>query len=288
MWRVVVPRHIVVAQVLMRAGDASLHWPLTALNSAVALLGAHAHAEVVSTIDSTNSELMRRARSGDTRPCLLVAEQQSAGRGRQGRNWQGLRADALTFSLGLMLAPADWSGLSLAVGVCVAEALDAQQRGGLGLKWPNDIWVDAPLAPRKLAGTLIETVWVEGDNSAARYTVMGVGINLHAPMDSGFGIPAAGLCESMGEALLPPQVLQSVIAPLVAGVQLFEAQGFAPFKDRFAQRDVLRGQTIRLSNGLEGVACGVDGRGVLQIDTTQGRVAVSSDEVSVRLAAGVA
>ncbi len=270
----------------MRAGDATLHWPLADLHSAVAVLGATAHAQAVSSIDSTNSELVRRARSGDTRACLLVAEQQTAGRGRQGRTWQGLRADALTFSLGLMLAPVDWSGLSLAVGVCLAEALDAPHRAGLGLKWPNDVWVDAPLAPRKLAGTLIETVWIEGDSSAARYTVIGVGINLHAPVGSAFGIPAAGLCEWMGESLLPPQVLQSVAAPLVAGVQLFASQGFAPFKARFAKRDVLHGQTIRLSNGTEGVACGVDASGVLQVDTAQGRVAVSSDEVSVRLAAG--
>ncbi|NBW54863.1 MAG: biotin--[acetyl-CoA-carboxylase] ligase [Betaproteobacteria bacterium] len=272
----------------MRAGQASLHWPWADLHKAVAVLGVHAHAEVLPTIDSTNSELIRRARSGDTRPCLLVAEQQTAGRGRQGRNWQGLRADALTFSLGLMLAPADWSGLSLAVGVCIADALDAKATMGMGLKWPNDIWVDAHHAPRKLAGILIETVWTEGDSGTARYTVMGIGINLHAPMDAGLSTPAAGLREWMGEALLPPHVLQSVIAPLVAGVQLFEAQGFAAFKERFAKRDVLQGQTIRLSNGIEGVACGVDIGGVLQVDTAQGRVAVNSDEVSVRLAVGAA
>jgi BirA family biotin operon repressor/biotin-[acetyl-CoA-carboxylase] ligase len=272
----------------MRAGNASLHWPLTALQAAVKPLAEQAYAEVLPSIDSTNSELMRRARLGDTRPCLLVAEEQTAGRGRQGRTWQGQRADALTFSLGLMLAPPDWSGLSLAVGVCLAEALDPQQSLGLGLKWPNDVWVDAPQAPRKLAGMLIETVWVEGDNSASRYTVIGMGINLHGPLDGGLSTPAAGLREWMGEALLPPDVLQRLLAPLVDGLRLFEAQGFAPFKERFAKRDVLRGQVLRLSNGQEGVGSGVDASGVLQVDTAQGRVAVSSDEVSVRLAVGAA
>jgi BirA family biotin operon repressor/biotin-[acetyl-CoA-carboxylase] ligase len=203
----------------MRAGNASLHWPLTALQAAVKPLAEQAYAEVLPSIDSTNSELMRRARLGDTRPCLLVAEEQTAGRGRQGRTWQGQRADALTFSLGLMLAPPDWSGLSLAVGVCLAEALDPQQRLGLGLKWPNDVWVDAPQAPRKLAGMLIETVWVEGDNSASRYTVIGMGINLHGPLDGALSTPAAGLREWMGEALLPPDVLQRLLAPLRAHVQ---------------------------------------------------------------------
>jgi BirA family biotin operon repressor/biotin-[acetyl-CoA-carboxylase] ligase len=170
----------------------------------------------------------------------------------------------------------------------MVEALDPQQSLGLGLKWPNDVWVGAPHAPRKLAGMLIETAWVEGDNSASRYTVIGIGINLQSPLDSELSMPAAGLREWMGEALLPPVVLQRLITPLIDALHLFEAQGFAPFKTRFDLRDVLRGQAVRLSNGLEGVACGVDASGVLQVDTTQGRVAVSSDEVSVRLTAGVA
>jgi BirA family biotin operon repressor/biotin-[acetyl-CoA-carboxylase] ligase len=75
---------------------------------------------------------------------------------------------------------------------------------------------------------------------------------------------------------------------LVNGIRLFEAQGFAPFRAGFAKRDVLLGQAVRLSNVREGVACGVDAAGVLQLDTTEGRLAVSSDEVSVRLALGAA
>jgi BirA family biotin operon repressor/biotin-[acetyl-CoA-carboxylase] ligase len=118
--------------------------------------------------------------------------------------------------------------------------------------------------------------------------VIGIGINLQGPVDGALSTPAAGLREWMGEALLPPDVLQRLLAPLVDGLHLFEAQGFAPFKERFAKRDVLRGQAVRLSNGQEGVACGVDASGVLQVDSEQGRVAVSSDEVSVRLTAGVA
>lgn len=272
----------------MRAGNAPLHWPHAQLQEAVSVLGENAHVQVLAEIDSSNSELMRRARLGDTRPCLLVAEQQTAGRGRQGRVWQGQRADTLTFSLGLMLTPANWSGLSLAVGVCVAEALDPQHSMGLGLKWPNDMWMGAPTAARKLSGTLIETVWVAGDHNTSRYTVIGMGINLHAPHNSEFGIPAAGLCEWMGDTLLPPQVLTLLIAPLVGGIRLFEAQGFEPFRAGFAKRDVLLGQSVRLSNGREGVVCGVDAAGVLQLDTAAGRLAVSSDEVSVRLAVSAA
>lgn len=72
--------------------------------------------EVLPSIDSTNTQLMRRARAGLAEPTLLVAELQTAGRGRLGRPWRGAVGDALMFSLGMPLAPADWSGLSLAVG----------------------------------------------------------------------------------------------------------------------------------------------------------------------------
>src|SRR5207253_10851626 len=73
--------------------------------------------EVLPEVDSTNSELMRRARAGQTDPVLLVAERQTAGRGRLGRGWRSAPGESLTFSLGLALTPADWAGLSLAVGV---------------------------------------------------------------------------------------------------------------------------------------------------------------------------
>ena len=110
--------------------------------------------EVLKEVDSTNSELMRRARAGQTDPVLLVAESQTAGRGRLGRQWHAQAGDALIFSLGLMLHPADWSGLSLAVGLSVVENLDPQGALRLGLKWPNDIWVRQQDTNQQMFGTL--------------------------------------------------------------------------------------------------------------------------------------
>ena len=104
--------------------------------------------EVLPEIDSTNSELMRRARARSLEPVLLIAKRQTAGRGRLGRSWAGDAGESLTFSLGLPLAPGDWSGLSLAVGVSLAESLHPR----IQLKWPNDLW----FADRKLAGVLID------------------------------------------------------------------------------------------------------------------------------------
>ena len=103
--------------------SAPLRWPAEAIWEAVVPQLPGFTVEVLPTVDSTNTELMRRARAGQSDPVLLVAEQQTAGRGRLGRAWRSQPGDSLMFSLGLPLAPADWSGLSLAVGVSVAESL---------------------------------------------------------------------------------------------------------------------------------------------------------------------
>jgi BirA family biotin operon repressor/biotin-[acetyl-CoA-carboxylase] ligase len=90
-----------------------------------------------------------------------VAEHQTRGRGRLGRGWGRSAGASLTFSLSLPLAPRDWSGLSLAVGVALADALEPPLDGAvprIGLKWPNDLWLDRrPGSGRKLGGVLIET-----------------------------------------------------------------------------------------------------------------------------------
>src|SRR5690349_5453778 len=100
-----------------------MRWPAEAIWEAVAPLLPGFTVEVLPEIDSSNTELMRRARAGQAEPVLLVAERQTAGRGRLGRGWHSAAGGSLTFSLGLPLQPGDWSGLSLAVGVSVAESL---------------------------------------------------------------------------------------------------------------------------------------------------------------------
>ncbi|MFZ3128336.1 MAG: biotin--[acetyl-CoA-carboxylase] ligase, partial [Rhodoferax sp.] len=201
------------------AGPVPVQWPAEAIWEAVAPQLAGFTVEVLPEIDSTNTELMRRARAGQLEPTLLVAERQSAGRGRLGRTWVSGEAStgalpSLTFSLGLPLAPLDWSGLSLAVGLAVVESLHPT----LQLKWPNDVW----LQDRKLAGILIETASV-GD---ARYAVIGVGINITARDAEGLRTPPAALTEVL-PGVDAPAALERVAAALVRAIQRFEAQGFA-------------------------------------------------------------
>ncbi len=225
--------------------------------------------QVLPEIDSSNSELMRRARAGDTRPALLVALAQSAGRGRLGRIWLSQPGDALTFSLGLPLTVTDWSGLSLAVGLSLAQSLHPE----IQLKWPNDLWWQQ----RKLAGILIETANV----GAQRHAVIGVGINLCMRDAQGLSTPPAWLQEAL-PGISAPQALERVLAPLVHTLQRFEREGFAPFVGGFNARDGLGGRAVRLSDGVCGVARGVNASGALLVHTAAGPQAVVSSEVSVR------
>lgn len=230
--------------------------------------------EVLPQVASTNSELMRRSRAGQVDPVLLVAQRQTAGRGRLGRDWHSEPGASLTFSLGLLLTRADWSGLSLAVGLCLAEALHPQ----VMLKWPNDLW----LQDRKLGGILIETASAGADAaSAPRYAVVGVGINLAPRAVQGLSTPPAGLRELLpeveaGEALL------LLAEPLVRGLQAFEQSGFAPFRERFGARDTLRDRPVTLSDGTLGTGRGVNESGALLVHTAHGMHPVTSSEVSVR------
>lgn len=248
-------------------------WPAEAVWEAVSPHLPGFTVEVLPEIDSSNTELMRRARAGRMDPVLLVAEQQTAGRGRLGRGWHSGAGDSLTFSLGLPLAPADWSGLSLAVGVSLAESLHPR----IQLKWPNDLWLD----DRKLAGILIETASFGEDRVPPRYAVIGVGINIAAPQGQGFATAPAWVREVLPQAQAG-EILLRIAAPLVQAVQAFEAFGFAPFQARFDARDALRDRAVVLSDGTTGTAHGTSAAGALLVHTAAGMNTVISSEVSVR------
>jgi BirA family transcriptional regulator, biotin operon repressor / biotin---[acetyl-CoA-carboxylase] ligase len=250
-------------------------WPAQAIRQAAQPSMPGLTVEVVPEIGSTNTELMRRARAGRMAPVLLVAEQQTAGRGRLGRDWHSAAGQSLTFSLGLPLAPASWSGLSLAVGVSLAESLHPR----IQLKWPNDLWLD----DRKLAGILIETASFS-EREARRYAVVGVGINIAEGAAASLPTAPAWLREVLPEMDAGAALLR-IAAPLIETIRAFEAFGFGPFQARFSGRDALRDRAVTLSDGVAGTAHGTSEAGALLVHTAAGMRAVTSSEVSVRPAA---
>ena len=291
------------------ASIARPHWGAEALWQALVPLLPGLSIEVVQTLDSTNTELAERLRSAsrvqkapsdrrggrvdDLFPQLLVAINQTAGRGRLGRRWHSTPGASLTFSLALPLRRTDWSGLSLAVGLAVVEALDAEGRH-LGLKWPNDLILcqagagsgaDKPCHPgRKLGGILIESVSV-GEQRAA---VIGIGINVVPQPVAEADYGAAALTELWPQAT-PQDTLARIGEPLVRALLAFERDGFEPLLPAYARRDVLRGQLVKTSDRLmpEGVADGVDADGALKVAAGGQTRRIVSGEVSVRLAGAV-
>ena len=269
---------------------APIRWPAEAIWEAVAPGLPGFTVEVLPQIDSTNTELMRRFRTAGPaagEPVLLLAEQQTAGRGRMGRSWQSSAGDSLTFSLGMSLQPADWSGLSLAVGISLAEALEPNNptQPAIRLKWPNDLWLTDDRGERKLAGILVETA----NRGDLRYVVIGVGINVRAlalPLAPTAADRPAALAPAALQDLLPgidvAAALLRVAAPLVRAVQAFGLFGFAPFQARFAARDALAGRAVYLSDGTQGVAHGVGENGALLVHTAAGMKEITSSDVSVR------
>ncbi len=239
--------------------------------------------EVVPTVDSTNTRLMLQVREGLIQPAVLVAETQTAGRGRMGKAWHTATHRALTFSLGLPLAPVDWSGLSLVVGLSLARSLHPDLR----LKWPNDLWWQQ----RKVGGILVETATIP--QRPERYVVIGVGLNLDTPSPEAWPQDEAqtmapqapaGLSEVLGleAAVTRGDMLSRVLPSLVSDVVRFEREGFGPFGQAYADRDALAGLPVILSDGQQGLACGVDGQGGLQVQTAQGMMTVTSSTVGVR------
>jgi BirA family biotin operon repressor/biotin-[acetyl-CoA-carboxylase] ligase len=247
-----------------------------------ALSRAGVAVEVVAQTGSTNADLLARAGTLAA-PLLLIAEHQSAGRGRAGRSWLSSPEGSLTFSLAWRFdgGPQALLGLPLAVGVALADTL-----GTLGqqvqLKWPNDVLKDGD----KLAGILIETQSAPGGGT---WTVIGIGLNLLMPdeMEAQLGRSAAGM---PWLARMDRDALMAALLDGLAGcLREFTARGFGAFSARWNLRHAWQGETVVLLDGgvvrHEGRAAGVDDSGRLLLDTDEGRITVMAGDVSLRVKA---
>lgn len=237
----------------------------------------------VDECDSTSSELLRRAAQGAPAGTVVVADRQTAGRGRRGRRWLSAPAASLTFSLLWRFSgpPGRLSGLSLAVGVALARGLESLGATGISLKWPNDILLAVAGDFAKLAGILVELATDRQGTQA----VIGIGVNLRTPDDE-LPQPATGL----DRAVTPPPdrhlVLAAILRELDRVLETFAVDGFSGAKMAWQQRHAWQGLAVRLvaddGTALDGICAGVDDDGALLLATAAGEHRIVSGDVSLR------
>jgi len=231
-------------------------------------------------IDSTSSELLRRAGSA---PRACLAEIQTRGRGRRGRAWQTPLGGAIALSFlrrfdGGMAA---LSGLSLVAGIAVIRALADCGVEEPQLKWPNDVVARG----RKLAGILVE---LAGDALGPCQAVVGVGLNLRMNETQAQAIDQPWIDLSIltgGAHLSRNQLAGRILSRLAEALALFAREGFLAFGEDYARRDALSGRRITvLGNGeaWNGIAQGVTARGALKVSRGDRDIEIDSAEVSVR------
>jgi BirA family transcriptional regulator, biotin operon repressor / biotin---[acetyl-CoA-carboxylase] ligase len=200
--------------------------------------------------DSTNERARALAAAGAPHGTLVTADEQTAGRGRQGREWTAAPGASLLLSL-VVHEPSPALPLAAAVAVCEALPLEA------AIKWPNDIWIER----RKVAGILIEARPQEGR------AVLGIGVNVREA-------PPLEHVTSLRDAIGVEELLARLLARLDAWLRRPLPEVLAAWRSR----DALLGQPVRWQNG-SGEAAGIDASGALLVDTASGRVALDAGEV---------
>lgn len=238
---------------------------------------------ILTVVDSTNSELLRRSETPAGRSLICTAEQQQAGRGRRGRDWVSpfARNVYLSMTWDFPQGAAALEGLSLAAGVCVARALRATGMAGPVLKWPNDILY----AGRKVGGVLIE---MTGDAAGPARVVLGVGVNVAMPAASAAGIeqPWTDLATVAGPALPSRSgVVAALLNALLPMLASYEQMGFAAWREEWSELDVYADSPLRVTVGskeMAGIGRGVNERGALLLETLTDTVPIYGGEVSVR------
>ena len=236
--------------------------------------------EVVAHIPSTNTELVRRGLTGSIDGTALLAEAQTAGRGRRGRAWRSPFARNLALSIGIRVERSlvEVGAVSLVVGVAVAEALAAAGLRGAALKWPNDVLLEG----RKLSGILMELPRAVEPPEL----VVGIGINV-----GGAGIVASEVDQSVADVTerVPDVSRNRLAAQVIDSVfdlcRRFEREGFEPIRSAYDALHGFHGETVRVMAGSEsvaGVVLGVAADGALRLRTPDGERRFSGGEVSLR------
>jgi BirA family transcriptional regulator, biotin operon repressor / biotin---[acetyl-CoA-carboxylase] ligase len=243
--------------------------------------------DVAWTTVSTNTELVERAFPSEGRSDVLLAEFQTAGRGRRGRTWLAPPGGAvcMSFSWTFREVPRDAGALSLTIGVCVLRALRSRIPGGnLRLKWPNDVLA----GDRKLGGILIE---LRAESAGPACVVIGIGLNVALGGEllekiAATGLPATDLTSVTGGSISRNELAAKIIDYCIRGLKEFEREGLRPFLDEWQSADALHGREVSVQSGdetIRGLARGVDLSGALLVETPkEGLRRFFSGEVTVR------
>jgi BirA family biotin operon repressor/biotin-[acetyl-CoA-carboxylase] ligase len=253
-------------------------------------LGKHARrldVDVVDLVDSTNRVIAERLGAGAPGGTCLVAELQTAGRGRRDRKWFAPFGASLAFTLGWRFdkGVGELGGLPLAVGVAVARALNRMLPARpVQLKWPNDIVAGG----KKLGGVLIEA---QGEIHGPTAVAIGIGLNVRLPesLHTAIDQPVTDVESLAGEGVSRNALLADVLARLVDTLDEFAQAGFAAFATEWNTLHALAGTTVRVHPGdgswFDAEVAGVAHDGALRVMEGGVMRVVTSGEVSVRLRA---
>ncbi|WP_442114243.1 bifunctional biotin--[acetyl-CoA-carboxylase] ligase/biotin operon repressor BirA [Pseudomonas sp. NUPR-001] len=236
---------------------------------------------IFDSIDSTNAQALRAIAEGQVAPFLVLAERQTAGRGRRGRQWASPFAENLYYSLVLRIdgGMRQLEGLSLVVGLAVLRTLQSFAVAEAGLKWPNDILVNN----HKIAGILLELV---GDPADVCHVVLGIGINVNMLATEEVDQQWTSVCRETGAAIDRNLLVARLNDSLQVYLEKHRQSGFGGLQQEWEQAHVWQGRPVSLIAGvnkIDGVVLGIDGQGALRLAVDGVEKSFSGGELSLRL-----
>lgn len=261
-----------------------LEAPLSLLDSDTLYASSAYPITLLQQVDSTNAQAIRHLASGAVPPFLIIAEQQTAGRGRRGRSWASPFGENLYYSLVLRVSGGmrQLEGLSLVVGLALLQALRDAGVTEAGLKWPNDLLVGG----RKIAGILLE---LSGDPADVCHVVIGIGVNINmrvTPQGEVIDQPWTSLRQVLGEQVDRNAFVASLNRQLERYLQLHQADGFTALREQWEASHLWQGRAVVLAAGaqaIQGRVLGVDDSGALRLEIEGQEKVFSGGELSLRL-----
>nr|WP_254797682.1 bifunctional biotin--[acetyl-CoA-carboxylase] ligase/biotin operon repressor BirA [Pseudomonas aromaticivorans] len=214
-------------------------------------------------------------------PFVVMAEAQTAGRGRRGRQWVSPYGENLYFSqlIRIERSVSQLQALSLVVGLAVLRTLRQAGVAGVGLKWPNDLLVGT----KKIAGILLE---LNGDPADICHVVIGIGVNANMLMADGIDQDWTSIRRETGRLVDRNELAAALVEALEGCLSLHREQGFAAFHEEWEDSHAWHGCLVRLTNGVReiaGTVLGVTVDGALRLEVDGGEQVYSGGELSLRL-----